>query len=397
MITKFQVAYKNLLRKKIRSLLTLIGIALSAWVLVSLLGFNHGFETALNRDIDNMGFQMMLMAKGCPYEAATMMLKGGTGLKYLPESVSDTVRKEPEVEQITPMLMQAVFDPNKGENGGIAAYLGVEPLSYGAMKTFLKFRQGGWFTQDDAYETVMGYEAAELEQREVGDVILIPEKNVELKVVGILSRTGTQDDGTIFVPLRTLQKVFGKSGKLTTIGIKVKKDADSSRIETKFYELPDVQVVSMAQVKQTIMSLVSTAKVLVLSIAIIAIIIAMVGVINTILMSVHERFQEIGILKTIGAMPGDIFQLIWIETLLLCAMGGVLGIALSLALSRVTELVIRNVLPYAPKGGLVLIDTKLVLFTLGAISVIGLLSGIYPAWKAGRIRPLEAIRSGVNG
>ncbi len=396
MITKFQVAYKNLLRKKIRSILTLIGIALSAWVLVSLLGFNHGFETALNRDIDNMGFQMMLMAKGCPYEAATMMLKGGTGLKYLPESISDAVKKEPGVEKITPMLMQAVFDPNKGENGGIAAYLGVEPQSYGAMKTFLKFRQGGWFTQGDSYEAVMGYEAAELEQREVGDLILIPEKNVEFKVVGILSRSGTQDDGTIFVPLRTLQKIFGKDHKLTTIGIKVSKDADSSLIETKLYELPDVQVVSLAQVKQTIMSLVSTAKVLVLSIAIIAIIIAMVGVINTILMSVHERFQEIGILKTIGAMPGDIFQLIWIETLLLCSTGGVLGVALSLVLSRVTELVIRSVLPYSPTGGLVLIDVDLVLFTLFVILGIGLLSGLYPAWKAGRIRPLEAIRSEVN-
>jgi putative ABC transport system permease protein len=397
MISIFQVAYKNLLRKKIRTLLTLIGIALSAWVLVSLLGFNHGFETALNRDIDNMGFQLMLMAKGCPYEAATMMLKGGTGLKYLPESITDKIIKEPEVEKITPMLMQAVFDPNKGESGGIAAYLGVEPVSYGAMKSFLKFRQGGWFTKGDVYEAVMGYEAAELEQREVGDVIMIPEKNVELKVVGILSRTGTQDDGTIFVPLKTLQNIFGKTGKLTTIGIKVKKDVDSSRVETKFYELPDVQVVSLAQVKQTIMSLVSTAKVLVLSIAIIAMIIAMVGVINTILMSVHERFQEIGILKTIGAKPWDIFQLIWIETLLLCALGGALGIALSLALTRVTEVLIRNLLPYSPKGGLVLIDTNLVLFTLGAISAIGLLSGIYPAWKAGRIRPLEAIRSGVNG
>lgn len=396
MITKFQVAYKNLLRKKIRSLLTLVGIALSAWVLVSLLGFNHGFETALNRDIDNMGFQMMVMAKGCPYEAATMMLKGGTGLKYLPESIDDLVRKEPDVEKTTRMLMQAVFDPNKGESGGIAAYLGVEPQSYGAMKTFLKFREGGWFTRDDAYEAVMGYEAAELEQREVGDLILMPEKNIEFKVVGILNRTGTQDDGTIFVPLKTLQKIFGKDGKITTIGIKIRKEADASRIENKLYDLPDVQVVSLAQVKQTIMSLVSTAKVLVLSIAIIAIIIAMVGVINTVLMSVHERFQEIGIMKTIGAMPGDIFKLIWIETLLLCAAGGILGVALSLALSRATEVVIRNILPYSPKGGLVLIDMNLVLFTLCAISVIGLLSGLYPAWKAGRIRPLEAIRSEVN-
>ena len=54
----------------------------------------------------------------------------------------------------------------------------------------------------------MGYEAAELEQREVGDMLLIPEKNVEVKVVGVLKRTGTQDDGTIFLPLETVQKIF---------------------------------------------------------------------------------------------------------------------------------------------------------------------------------------------
>jgi len=393
MITKFQVAYKNLHRKRVRSLLTLVGIALSAWVLVSLLGFNHGYESSLNKDIDNMGFQLMIMAKGCPYEAATMMLKGGTGLKYMKESIIAEVAKEPEVEKTTPILMAAVFDPNKGESGGVAAYFGVESKSFSEMKPFLKFRQGGWFTDDNAYEAVMGYEAAELEQREVGDMILIPEKNVQFKVVGIMARTGTQDDGTIFVPIKTAQKVFGKLDEITTLGIKIKKGVDSTHFEDKMYQLPDVQVVSLAQVKQTIMQLISTAKVMVLSIALIAILIAMVGVINTILMSVHERFQEIGILKTIGAMPEDIFQLIWIETLILCAIGGVLGIGLALILSKVTEIVIRHMLPYAPSGGLVLIDLKLVLFTLVAVLCIGLLSGLYPAWKAGRIRPLEAIRS----
>ena len=261
---------------------------LSSWVLVSLLGFNRGYENALNRDIDNMGYQLMVMAKGCPYEAATMMLQGGTGLRYIEQSMVDDIVKEPEVEKVTPILMQAFFDPNKGESGGIAGYFGVEAATFPAMKPFLRFQKGGWFSDENAAEAVMGFEAAELEQREVGDMILVPEKNVQLKVVGILERTGTQDDGTIFVPLKTLQRISG-TDKITTIGIKVKKDADMARLENKLYQLPDVQVVSFSQVKQTIMKLISTARVMVLSIAVIALLIAMVGVVNTILMSVLER------------------------------------------------------------------------------------------------------------
>jgi len=396
MINIFQVAYKNLLRKKARSGLTIIGIALAAWVLVSLLGFNRGYESSLNKDIDNLGFQMLVTAKGCPYEAATLMLKGGTGLRYMKQEIADSVASQPEVEQITPMLMQAVFDPNKGESGGITAYLGVDPATFPKMKSFLEFKQGGWFTDPSALEAVMGYEAAELEQREAGDLLLIPAKNVELKVVGVLKRTGTQDDGTIFLPLKAVQKIFGIKDELTGIGVKVKKEADIAQFEERMYRLPDVQVVSLTQVKQTIMTLVSTAKVMVFSIALIAILIAVVGVINTILMSVMERLQEIGILKSMGATAWDIFKLIWLETLILCLTGGLIGTAMAMATAKLTEILVRQLLPYAPSGGLVQINLVLVLFTFGVVTLIGLISGIYPSWKAGRVRPLDAIRSQVE-
>jgi putative ABC transport system permease protein len=389
----YQVAYKNLLRKKVRSGLTLLGIALSAWVLVSLFGFNRGYEKALNRDIDNMGFQVLVTAKGCPYEAATLMLKGGTGLRYMNESIVDDVLKHPEVEKTTPMLMAAIFDPNKGESGGISAFLGVDPATYPQMKSYLKFQQGTWFSDPQAFEAVVGYEAAELEQREVGDKLLIPEKNVELTVVGVLNRTGTQDDGTIFVPLWTIQKVFEQEGKLTAIGVKIKKEANITLVEQKLYDLPDVQVVSLAQVKETIMSLISTAKMMVFSIALIAILIAMLGVVNTILMSVFERFQEIGIIKSIGAMPWDVFKLIWIETIILCLLGGGLGIGFSFVLSKITETLIRSLLPYTPTGSLVVISAGLGFLTMAMVLGIGIVSGLYPAWRAARVRPLESIRS----
>lgn len=391
-MTMTQVAYKNLWRKKIRSALTLLGIALSAWVLASLFGFNRGYRQALNRDIDNMGFQVLVTAKGCPYEAATLMLKGGTGLRYVSASIREDIGKHPDVEQTTPMLMAAVFDPNKGESGGMNAYLGIDPATYPGMKSYLRFRQGGWFIDNDAFEAVMGYEAAELEQREVGDLLLIPEKGVELRVVGVLSRTGTQDDGTIFLPLRAVQKIFGLEGKLTAVGVKIRKEANITLVEQALYDLPDVQVVSLAQVKETIMSLVSTARVMVFSIALVAILIAMLGVINTILMSVFERYQEIGILKSIGAMPRDVFRLIWTETILMCLIGGGVGIGLSLGLSKVTDALIRGLLPYTPTGSLILIGPGLAGLTMALVVGVGIVSGIYPAWRAARVRPLESIR-----
>ncbi len=391
-ISVFAVAYKNLLRKRTRSLLTVLGIAMAAWVLVSLFGFNKGYEASLNRDIDNLGFQMLVVAKGCPYEAATLMLKGGTGLKYMDETIAASVAAEPEVEGVTPMLMQVVFDPNKGESGGVAAFLGVDPVSFPKLKSALPFKAGGWFREPEAAEAVFGYEVAELEQREVGDLYLIPEKEVEVKVVGILERTGTQDDGTIFLPIQTVQKIFGLR-QLTSIGIKVKKDADLKAFEDKMYKLPDVQVVSLSQVKTTIMTLVSTARVMVFSIALIAILIAMMGVVNTVLMSVMERRQEIGILKSMGALAGDVFKLVWLETIILCVTGGLLGTGLALLTAKVTDVLVRRLLPYSPSGGLVAIDTGLVLSTLGVITAIGLASGIYPSWKAARMRPLDTIRS----
>jgi putative ABC transport system permease protein len=397
MLKPYQIAYKNLLRKKTRTVLTVFGIALSTWVLVSLFGFNRGYEKALNKDIDNMGFQMLVAAKGCPYEAATLMLKGGTSLRYMNESIISEITRNKEVEQTTPMLMHVYFDPNKGENGGLTSYLGVDPKTFPQMKAYLAFVKGGWFAGENAKEVVMGYEAAELEQREVGDKILVPEKNIELTVIGVLKRSGTQDDGTIFIPIKTLQSIFKMQNKLTGVGVKVRKDADMAKLEDKMYNLPDVQVVSLAQVKQTIINLIGTAKMMVFSIAVIAVLIAVIGVVNTVLMSVFERFHEIGILKSMGALPKDIFKLILYETAMLCALGGAAGNLLAIGLERLTDYLVRIILPYAPTGMLIQIDAKLALSGMAIVILVGVVSGMYPAWQASKVRPMDSIKSaGAN-
>jgi putative ABC transport system permease protein len=387
------LSVKNLRRRKIRSVLTIGGVAIAVGVLISLLGFDKGYQKSLTANIDKMGYQILVTAKGCPYEAATMMLKGGGGLRYMEQKVYNDIKNDKRVDQISPQLVASVFDPGlqKGQ-GGYALYMGIDN-DYLKLKPWSIFKSGKWFSGDDVNEVIIGFEAAEFEQRSVGDEVFVPGIDKILKVVGIFERTGTQDDGMSFIPLRTAQRIFTLPGKLTGIGIKLKDIHQLSKFEEDMYSVPEIQVISMAQVRGTILNLISSAKVLADAVALIAIFIAVIGVMNTILMSVFERTQEIGISKAMGASRLDVFKLIWTETIVICIIGGVLGCILAVAGSGFVEYAIKKILPYAPTGKLVTIEPHLLIYAIIGAVVLGMISGIYPAWRASSMKPVQAIRS----
>jgi putative ABC transport system permease protein len=388
----FTIAFKDLSRKRVRSALTIGGVAIAVAVLVSLMGFDAGYQRALRADIDKMGYQLLVTAKGCPYEAATLMLKGGGGLRYMEEAVYHKIVKDERVDKMTPQLVSAVYDKDRQDGrGGFALFMGISP-SYLELKPWSQFGSGGWFTRDDALEVIMGYEAAEIEQRSVGDKIFVPNVEEVLTVAGIFERTGTQDDGIMFLPLKTAQDIFNLPEKLTGIGIKLKDISEISAFEEDLYNEPGIQIISLAQVRGTILNLISSAKVMASSVAMVAIFVAVIGVVNTILMSVFERTKEIGVMKAIGASRMDIFKIIWLETTLICVLGGIFGGVLAVSGSNIVEHILKRMLPYAPGGDLVLITPRLLWISfLGAI-MLGLVSGIYPALRASSMKPIEAIR-----
>jgi putative ABC transport system permease protein len=321
-------------------------VALAVTVAVSLGGFMLGYQGAIERSIQMLGFPVMIMAKGCPCEAATMMLKGGTGLLYLPADIYETVKSDAGIETITPIFVGVAEKQGssiRADGGGsnFSILSGIEVESFRRMKPWMGLNRGAgyeggrWFGQTARDEVVLGFEAAEYEQRKVGDrfyASITPAGQVspvmhEFQVVGVLERTGTQDDGTVFLPLEVAREYFGRPNQLTILGIKLKQfNAIRMReFEARWLRLPEVQVVSLQQVKNTLVSLVATAQTMIAAVAAIAVIVALIGVVNTILMSVYERTPEIGIMKALGARKESVFQLIWLETVAVCLAGGVAG------------------------------------------------------------------------
>ena len=408
-------AWKNLVRRPVRTALTAGGVALAVAVAVSLGGFNLGYRQAIAGSIEQLGFQVMVMAKGCPYEAATMMLKGGTGLLYLPEDAHAQIRTDPDIEAITPIFIGIAEKQGYALDGTPAAssftiLSGVDAGSFRSMKPWLKLKQGPgydggrWFAADATNEIVMGYEVAQYEQRKVGDTFyasIVPNGKVSpelhaFTVVGVLERTGAQDDGTVFLPLHVAQKMFGREGELTIIGIKLKEfnGIRMREFEGRWLKIPEVQVVSLEQVKGALVSLVGTAQTMVAAVAVIAILVAVIGVINAILMSVHERTGEIGVLKAVGADRAQIFRLVWLETLLVSLAGAVPGSLLAAGGARLTDAALRNLLNIGVTQPLVRITPGLLGAAIGGAVVLGLVAGIWPAGRAASLRPVEAIRSG---
>lgn len=414
-MTYAALAWKNLVRRPVRTALTAGGVALAVAVAVSLGGFNLGYRQAIAGSIEQLGFQVMVMAKGCPYEAATLMLKGGTGLLYLPEEAHAQIRTDPDIEAITPIFIGIAEKQNYSLDGAPAAsaytiMTGVEPDSFRAMKPWLKFKPGPgydggrWFAPNSTNELVMGYEVAQYEQRKVGDtfyVSIVPNGKVQpelhaFTVVGVLERTGAQDDGTVFLPLRTAQQIFGREGELTIIGIKLKEfnGIRMREFEGRWLKIPEVQVVSLEQVKGALVSLVGTAQTMVAAVAVIAILVAVIGVINAILMSVHERTGEIGVLKAVGAGRAQIFRLVWLETLLVSLAGAVPGSLLAAGGARLTDAALRHLLNIGVTQPLVRITPGLLGATILGAVILGLIAGVWPAGRAAGLRPVEAIRSG---
>lgn len=392
----FTLAANNLLRRRGRTLLTVLGVAIAISVLFSLLALNSGYEKELNKEVNSMGVHILAVPKGCPYEAASLIIHGGVIPKYLSASDQENVSRIPDVELATPMLMHQFM--KKDEKTGKST----PHIIYGInMEEMLQLKpwwtvEGRFFTDNETNVMLVGKDLAEKENLSVGQILPVGPKKENFTIVGILDRTGDQDDQFHFFPLKEAQRVFGKEGKITTIAVKVREVSRISAVSDEMEKVPDIQVVTMTQIMGTIMNLAGSARSLLLTVIAIALIISAFGIINTLLMSVNERTREFGMMKAIGASGLDIGKMVLAETVFITISGGIIGTVAALVGSSLIEGFVKGMLPYSPRGSLISFSPELVAFAIVFSVVLGLVCGIYPAFKSSRLTPMEAIRSGVE-
>ncbi|MBI4161335.1 MAG: ABC transporter permease [Acidobacteria bacterium] len=378
---------QSLLHRRLRSGLSVLEIGMAMALLVGVMGFYRGYRSALAHNIDRLGYQILVTAKGCPYEAATLVLRGGVIPMYMEALLAEEIAARPEVAAITRFLMQA--EPGEEEGHRMQMFLGVDD-EFLRMKPWLEFQRGGWFTSPAADEMILGYNVAQEWRADIGDVLTLRRR--EFRVQGVLDRSGTQDDGTVLVPLGVAQRAFDRMGKVTGVGVRLRDLDHLDAFADEMYDLPSTQVITMSQVQGTILDLVRTARWLMSAVALIGLVIAAVGITNTVLMAVLERLPDLGILRALGGGRGDIFLLVWSEGLLLALAGIAAGTGIAFLTAGGCEALLRRILPYSPVGTLVRITPGGLLEAGGAILVLGLVGGVYPALRAVRVPPLRSIR-----
>jgi putative ABC transport system permease protein len=377
------LAWKNLRRHKIRTLLTVLGIAVSAMTLFAILSFNSGYDQALKEEMKASGVHLYISMEGCPMQAASLILHGGEIPSYLDQQLLGLVQKMPEVQTAGGMLISTVISDGKAD------------LFYGITDDVRKLKpswklKGSWFKGPDS--VILGYDVASDQGKKPGDKIFIKSLDREFTVSGVLEKSSNEDDGFYFLPLRTAQEVFSKQNKLTAIGVQLKNASLLQRAKTEL-ERRGAYVVPASDITSLITGLVGGTKAILFAIVGIVLFVTGLGVFNTILMATFERNEEFGYLRCVGAKRTNIFELIFIETLLLCAAGLVVGIVVGFAMSYFIDGWIRGIVAYAPAGRLLRPNVLGVLITAGVVFLIGAIAGIYPGYRASSVSPIEAVHN----
>ncbi|MCL5071177.1 MAG: ABC transporter permease [Actinobacteria bacterium] len=376
---------KNIARRKGRFIFTLVGIVIGITSFVVLLLLGGSLQSEVKKQASDLGANLVVTPKGwCAYEQISVL----TG-EQLPEAIpSDVVGKISAIKGLT--AVPYLIEKTAIENNPVSV-IGIIPDD---MKTFKKWdiKEGQYFTLPDEEVIVLGSGIAQQFKLKPSDKLTIRGKDFPVK--GVLKETGGKDDVAIFIPLDIAQKLYGVKDNVSFISVKVD---DISKIDTyilKIQENANVAVSSDKQLLNSVLSIIGTVNLTLQLIAAIALLTAAFGIINTMMMAIYERKREIGILQAIGFKRSTIFKMFILESGFYGVLGGIIGIILGILFSYLLNPYISQNEFTALIGSASLklsINFNLILGSLIFSVVIAILAGVYPAWRASKLTPVEAI------
>jgi putative ABC transport system permease protein len=379
---------------------TVVAVGAAAYIAATLFGFVAGYQEATEEDVDRLGYDLLITAKGCPYEAATLMLRGGVGLQYMPSGVVSRLRAEPEVAATFPMLIHPIRSPD--DSSGMTLLKGVEAGWRDALT--LEMLEGTWFEETpeglQGDGVVLGYEAAELQKRRAGDAYLLYNAKTKTfdttRVRGILARTGTQIDGTVLRPLRAVQAAYDLPGKLTGVGVRVRSESPDAleRIRDRYNLEPELQVVSLSRIEATLREAMSGLRDVIALLAGALALLAGLVLLNTTMLRTLSEHRRLYTLQVIGVPGWFLAAAAVIESTLLALIGAALGLSIAAATGGWASALLVTYLPYAPSGDLIALSTELQLSILATSLALAVVATIPPVARVLWLSKLSSLREG---
>ena len=401
----FKIALRALRANKMRSVLTMLGIVIGVATVVALLAIGNGATSSITSQIQGTGSNLLSISAGRqqmgPSEESQQSYLYYSDYELLQRAVTENVAS------ILPTY-QSSYTLQYGDESFTASVLGVMD-GYEELRS-LTVAQGRFISSgDDKSEslvTVLGSQTARDlfgSLSAVGKVISI--NGIKFRVIGVLESKGSgfgSADDTVLVPLETgYSKLFGSTAihnskrTVNSIYISVatpeKMDTVSSQVkyvlrrshDLKTADEADFNVMSQTDLLDTLSSVTQTLTIFLGAIAGISLLVGGIGIMNIMLVSVTERTKEIGLRKAVGATRNQILSQFLIETLTLSILGGIIGILFGVTIALLftfSGLITASI----SAGSIVLAFT----FALA----IGVFFGLYPAYRAANLHPMEALR-----
>jgi putative ABC transport system permease protein len=371
-----EMALKNIWGRKTRSILTIMGIVVAMQLYIILSTIMSSYEKDLNKQIAEMAGKVTVQAK-----------TDGTASFY----VFDTVIKESDAEKIlslkeidsqlsSPMLFQSIEAPAAPNMPPAVLAVGLESGKEKAYFGNTGIKGSNRLTGD--HEVILGSAAATWAdtnyKAELGGSITI--KGEKFKIVGILSTVTAVLDSSVIMPLATAQDIYTRPGVVSEL-ILTAKNADKVEELAKEVESlnPKLAASTSKEMRKSVDDMLGGQRMFFGMINDTIVVVAAFIIMIVMVMAVHERKKEIGTLKALGASKFKILRIIVTESLTLSIIGGLLALPASVLFVRLLF-------------GYWYLETSQWGYVLIVAAILGIVSGLFPAWSAQRVNPLESLR-----